>query len=88
MSIPRLLSYQIKYVKLPDGFLFILFFTWGLISVPTVLILLVLEIVVLGNLIGLARIENRSRGRAFTLLASLAALTSIGVFLVVRNLTP
>ena len=88
MSIPLFLSYYIKYVKFPEGFPFIFFFTWGLVSVPLVPILLVFEIVVLGNLLGSARLENRSRVLAFTLVATLSAVTSIIVFLIVRNHTP
>jgi hypothetical protein len=87
MSISLFLSYNIKYVIFPVGFPFILLFTWGLVSVPLVPILLLLEFVVLSNLLGSADIASRSRELTFTLIAILMGAVSIIVFLIVRNMS-
>ena len=86
MSIPLFLSYQIKYVLFPAGFPFVFFFSWRLVSVPLVPILLLLEILVLGQmLLGPARIGSLARELVFTFAAIFTAVASIIVFLIVRS---
>src|SRR5215813_14238064 len=87
MSIPLLLSYNIKYIIFSQGLPFAFLYFWGLASVVLVPILLLLEIVVLGNLLGSTEIRGGSRELTYTLVAIFAAVASIAVFLIVRNLS-
>ena len=87
MSIPLFLSYNVKYFVFPEGLPFAFLYVWFLASVFFVPILLLLEIVVLGNLLGFTEIRRKARALTYTLVAIFAAVTSIAAFLVVRNLS-
>ncbi len=84
MSIPLLLSYNIKNLVFPEGLLFAWLFFWSLASVPLVPILLVIEIVVLTKLRASRQTASCVRQLTCTVVAIIVSLASIAVFLIVR----
>lgn len=84
MSIPLFLSYNIKHVVFPEGLTFVFFFSWGLVSVPTVPILLLIELVVLRHLLAYPEATAGSAQVIYTACAIFVAIAAIAVFLFVR----
>ena len=81
MSIPLFASYPIKHTLFP-GYAFVATFTWGLIAVPAVSILLSCEFLII--LIALRRHTDRAQMRIHEFAAIIAILAE-GVFLFVRS---
>lgn len=84
MSIPLFLSYNIKHVVFPEGLPFVILFSWGLVSVFLVPILLLVEIGVLCSLLLSSELSVGSTQVAYTSFAIFVAAGSIAVFLFVR----
>ena len=84
MSIPLFFSYPIKYALVPEGLLFILLFTWGLLGAITVPILLVAECIVVILLV-FTDIPDRRVLFVRNLLAICLSLVAEMIFLMVRS---
>jgi len=84
MSIPLFLSYNIKHVLFPEGLPFVFLFSWGLVSVFLVPILLLIEIVVLWTLLQSPGDNLGSIHVMYTICSICVAILSIAVFYVVR----
>jgi hypothetical protein len=82
MSIPLFASYPIKHTMFPLGYVFVAAFTWGLVAVPTLPVLLNCELLLI--LIALRRHTPLARFRIHQL-AVIIAILSEAVFLYVRS---
>jgi hypothetical protein len=86
MSLPLLLSYNIKFLIFPHGLSFLILFYWGLVSVFVVPILLVWQGVGITQLFKSAERRSRSRELICRLLASGVAVISLIIFFIVRSI--
>lgn len=88
MSIPLLLSYNIKHLVFPEGYRYVILYTWGLLSVLVVPILLLLECVVTFCIVASESIGNRRSALFWNILAiSIAAIAEL-TFIIVRKGPP
>jgi hypothetical protein len=82
MSIPLFASYPIKHTLFPPGYAFVAMFTWGLIAVPIVPVLLGCELFLI--LIACRRHAALAQFRIHEFAAIIAILAE-AVFLYVRS---
>jgi hypothetical protein len=85
MSIPLFLSYNIKYFVFPEGMPYVLLFTWGLLSVIAVPILLFIECFVTLRIVKSAYIANKKSLLVVNVVAIIIASIAGLIFVVVRN---
>ena len=82
MSVPLFASYQIKHVLFSPGYLFVTLYTWGLIAVLLVPVLLVIEIIFV--VVALRR-NASSRVVGLHAVAIAVAVSAEALFLFVRS---
>jgi hypothetical protein len=87
MSIPLLLSYNIKHLVFPDGYAYVILYTWGLSSVLIVPILLIVECVVTFRIVTQYVAEQRGFLVWNILAISIAVIAEL-TFIVVRHSPP
>lgn len=87
MSIPLLLSYNIKYLVFPSGYPYVILYTWGLFSVLIVPILLIVECVVTFRIVTQYVAEQRGFLLWNILAMSIAVIAEL-TFIVVRHSPP
>ncbi len=85
MSIPLFLSYNIKYGVFPDGMPYVLLFTWGLLSVIAVPILLFIESVVIFRIVKSSDIADKKSLLILNAVAMTIASIAGLIFVIVRN---
>jgi hypothetical protein len=85
MSIPLLLSYNIKYGVFPEGMPYVFLYTWGLLSVIAVPILLFTECVVTLRLIKSPYIADKKSLLVLNVVAMTIASIAGLIFVIVRN---
>ena len=85
MSIPLFLSYNIKYGVFPEGYPYVLLFTWGLVSVIAVPILLLIECFVTVLIFKSEYIANKKSLLIVNVVAIIIASIAGLIFVVVRN---
>jgi hypothetical protein len=88
MSIPLFLSYNIKYGVFPQGVPYVILFTWGLLSVIAVPILLLIECFVILRILKSAYIANKKSLLIVNAVAIIIASIAGLIFVVVRNGSP
>jgi hypothetical protein len=88
MSVPLLLSYNIKYFVFPEGYAYVILYTWGLLSVFLVPILLLAEVVSTFRIVASRNIAQRRPSIFWDILAMGVALIAEVTFLIVRNSPP
>lgn len=88
MSIPLLLSYNIKYQKFPEGLAYGLLFYWGLLSVFVVPVLLILGLVTSTRIFVSSEASSKSSLLAWNLSGILVGAIAEVVFMAARNSTP
>ena len=86
MSVPLLLSYNIRYVVFPEGLSFALLYFWGLISVFVVPILFLIEVILVWRLARSSEKSDRKSKLQYSFAAMSVAFVSFVVFLIVRTL--
>ena len=84
MSIPLILSYNIKYVVFPEGWPYIMLYTWGLLSVIIVPILLLAECLIIIRILTSQYIVRGRPSFIWHILAITIALISELIFLMVK----
>lgn len=89
MSIPLLLSYNIKHLVFPAGYPYVVLYTWGLMSVLIVPILLLVECVVTFRIVVASEyIADRTSALFWNILAiSIASIAEL-TFIIVRSGPP
>lgn len=87
MSIPLLLSYNIKHFAFPAGYPYVVLYTWGLLSVLIVPILLLVECVVTFRIV-VSEFTDRRSALFWNILAISIALIAELTFVIVRNGPP
>lgn len=85
MSIPLFLSYNIKYFVFPEGVPYVLLFTWGLLSVIAVPILLFIECVVTFRIVKSSYIADKGSLLILNTVAITVASIAGIIFLIVSN---
>ena len=88
MSIPLLLSYNIKYQRFPEGLAYGLLFYWGLLSVFVVPVLLILGLVTSTRVFLSSDASSKSSLLAWSLSGVLVGATAEVVFIAARNSAP
>ena len=88
MSIPLFLSYNIKYGVFPEGVPYVILFTWGLLSVIAVPILLFIECFVILRIVKSAHIANKKSLLIVNVVAIITASIAGLICFVVRNGSP
>jgi len=86
MSVPLLLSYNIRYVIFPEGLPFAILYAWGLVSVFVVPILFLTEVILVWRLARSSETSDRKSKLKYSFAAMSVAFISLVVFLVVRAL--
>jgi uncharacterized BrkB/YihY/UPF0761 family membrane protein len=88
MSIPLLLSYNIKYFAFPKGYPYVVLYTWGLLSVLVIPGLLIGEFIAIHRILTSQSVAKKRASLVWNILAmSLAAISEV-VFLIVRYSSP
>jgi len=88
MSIPLVLSYNIKYFVFPEGYPYVILYTWGLLSVFLVPILLLVECVLTFRMVASRDITDRRSSIVWHILAiSIASIAEL-TFIIVRYSPP
>jgi hypothetical protein len=85
MSIPLLLSYNIKHFAFPAGYPYVVLYTWGLLSVLIVPILLLIECVVTFRILFSQYVGHRRSALFWNILALGVASIAELTFIIVRN---
>ena len=84
MSIPLLLSYNIKYVAFPEGMPYVFLFTWGLLSVFILPLLLFAEFILIVHVIKSPYSVNQKPLLVLNILATAIASIAELTFVIVR----
>jgi hypothetical protein len=88
MSVPLLLSYNIKYFVFPEGYPYVILYTWGLLSVLLVPLLLLVECVLTFRILASRGITRRPSSIIWDILAiSIASIAEL-IFIIVRYSPP
>ena len=88
ISIPLLLSYNIKYQKFPEGLPYFFLYFWGLLSVLVTPVLLLLSVVTTVRIVISSNPANRSRSVAWNLFGILVGAVAEIIFIAARNSPP
>jgi hypothetical protein len=88
MSIPLLLSYNIKYQYFPQGLPYLFLFFWGLFSVYATPALLLLSVITTIRIGMSSNQSTRSSSLAWNLSAILVGVVAEVIFIAARNSPP
>ena len=88
MSVPLLLSYNIKDQKFPQGLPYLFLYFWGLLSLFVTPVLLVVSVMTTIRIFMSSNPSNRSSSLAWNLCGVLVGVVAEVIFIAARNSLP
>jgi hypothetical protein len=88
MSVPLLLSYNIKYQKFPQGLPYLFLYFWGLLSAFVTPVLLLVSVITTIRIFISSNPSNRSSPLAWNLFGVVVGVVAEVIFIAARNSFP